>query len=180
MTDENQIQIYQTDDGQTTVDVRFEQKTIWLSQAQMAALFDKDPDTISLHLKNSYNEGELNEMATTEESSVVRLEGRRQVNRRIKLYNLDAILSVGYRVNSKKGTQFRIWATQRLSDYLVKGYTLNKQRFEQNAIELEHALALIKKTAQSPELSTDAGRGLVERVMQTFNKRNVEKYAYVN
>ena len=171
MMDENQIQIYQTDDGQTAVDVKFERETIWLSQVQMSVLFDKDPDTIGLHLKNIYNEGELSEMATTEESSVVRQEGKRRVSRRINFYNLDAILSVGYRVNSKKGTQFRIWATQRLSDYLVKGYALNKTRFEQNAVELEHALALIKKTAQSPELSTDAGRGLVDivsRYTQTF------------
>ena len=134
-------------------------------------MFGKDTDTISLHLKNIYNEGELNQEATTEESSVVRQEGKRQVRRKIRFYNLDAIISVGYRVNSKKGTQFRIWATQRLREYLVQGYTLNKQRFDKNSSELQQALALIKKTAQSPELKTDEGRGLIEiisRYTQTF------------
>lgn len=119
-----QIEIYQTADGQTQIEVRLEQNTLWLSQAQMAELFDKDSDTIGLHLKNIYQDGELDEKATTEESPVVRQEGSRQVRRTIKFYNLDAIISVGYRVNSKKGTQFRIWATQRLREHLVQGYTL--------------------------------------------------------
>jgi prophage maintenance system killer protein len=166
-----QIEIYQTDDGQTQIDVRFEQDTIWLSQAQMAELFEKDSDTIGLHLKNIYESSELDPQSTTEESSVVRQEGSRKVKRTIKFYNLDAIISVGYRVNSKKGTQFRIWATQRLREYLTQGYTLNQQRFEQNAKELEAALALIKKAAKSPAVTAEAGTGLVEivsRYTQTF------------
>jgi len=169
--DKNVIQIYQSADGQTQIDVRFEQDTIWLSQAQMAELFEKDSDTISLHLKNIYESEELDQQATTEDSSVVRQEGRRKVKRTIKFYNLDAIISVGYRVNSIKGTQFRIWATQRLREYLTKGYTLNQQRFEQNAQELEAALSLIKKTAQSPAVTAEVGTGLVEivsRYTQTF------------
>lgn len=164
------IEIYQTEDGQD-VQVRLDQGTLWLSQAQMAELFGKDSDTIGLHLKNIFKEGELDSQATTEDSSVVRQEGKRQVRRKIKFYNLDAIISVGYRVNSKKGTQFRIWATQRLKEVLVQGYSLNKQRFEQNAAELEQALMLIKKAAQSSELSTDTGRGLLDisrRYTQTF------------
>jgi prophage maintenance system killer protein len=168
---ENNIIIYQTNDGQTQVEVRFEHDTIWLSQAQMAELFDKDSDTIGLHLKNIYNTGELDENSTTEQSSVVRQEGRRQVKRKIKFYNLDAIISVGYRVNSKKGTQFRIWATQRLREYLVHGYSINKDRFDKNAAELQQALALIRKAARSPELNAESGRGLVEivsRYTQTF------------
>lgn len=112
-----QIDIYQTPDGQTQIDVRFEQDTFWLSQAQMAEVFDKDSDTIGLHLRNIYESGELDEGATTEDSSVVRQEGKRQVRRSIRFYNLDAAISVGYRVNSRKGTQFRIWATQRLRVY---------------------------------------------------------------
>jgi len=169
--DKNVIQIYQSADGQTQIDVRFEQDTIWLSQAQMAELFEKDSDTISLHLKNIYESEELDQQATTEESSVVRQEGKRKVKRTIKFYNLDAIISVGYRVNSIKGTQFRIWATQRLHEYLTKGYTLNQQRFEQNAQELEAALSLIKKTAQSHAVTAEVGTGLVEivsRYTQTF------------
>ncbi|MDX2414447.1 MAG: RhuM family protein, partial [Desulfobacterales bacterium] len=93
-------------------------------------------------LRNIYKSGELEKSATTEDSSVVRQEGKRQVNRKIKFYNLDAIISVGYRVNSKKGTRFRMWATQRLKEYLVQGYSINQHRFEQNAVELQQAIAL--------------------------------------
>ena len=171
MTSASHIEIYQTDDGQTRIELRLEQDTLWLSQAQMAKLFEKDTDTISLHLKNIYQEGELEESSTTEDSSVVRQEGKREVRRKIRFYNLDAAISVGYRVNSRKGTQFRMWATQRLRELLVNGYSVNQQRFEQNAAELEQALALIKKAAQSPELGTVDGRGLVEiisRYTQTF------------
>jgi len=172
MTDgSGNIQIYQSDDGQAQIDVRFQQDTIWLSQAQMAELFEKDTDSIGLHLKNIYESGELDQQATTEESSVVRQEGKRQVKRKIKFYNLDAIISVGYRVNSKKGTQFRMWATQRLREHLVKGYTLNQQRFEHNAQELEAAISLIKKTAQSSAVTAETGTGLVEivsRYTKTF------------
>ncbi len=168
---ENNIIIYQTKEGQTQVEVRFDHDTIWLSQAQMADLFDKDSDTIGLHLKNIYKSSELDENSTTEQSSVVRQEGKRQVKRKIKFYNLDAIISVGYRVNSKKGTQFRIWATQRLREYLVQGYTINQDRFDKNAAELQQALALIRKAAESPEINAKSGRGLVEIVShytQTF------------
>lgn len=165
------IEIYALDDGQANIEIRLEKETLWLSQAQLATLFDKDTDTIGLHLRNIYKEGELDEKATAEESSVVRQEGNRKVRRKIRFYNLDAIISVGYRVNSKKGTQFRIWATNRLKEYLQQGYIIDKQRFEKNADELQQALALIKKTAQSPALKTDEGRGLVEiisRYTQTF------------
>ncbi|MDD9301417.1 MAG: virulence RhuM family protein [Desulfobacter sp.] len=171
LTENKQIEIYQSEDGQTQIQVRLEKETIWLSQAQMAELFDKNSDTIGLHLKNIYKSGELEQPATTEESSVVRQEGKRQVRRKIKFYNLDAIISVGYRVNSKKGTRFRIWATQRLKEYLVKGYSINQQRFKQNAVELQHAMVLIQKAAQSPSMKTDMGRGLVDilsRYTQTF------------
>lgn len=171
MTSGSHMEIYQSNDGQTQIEVRLEHETLWLSQAQLAELFEKDSNTIGLHLKNIFAEGELDESATTEESSVVRQEGRRQVRRKIRCYNLDAAISVGYRVNSRKGTQFRIWASQRLREYLVNGYIINQQRFEQNAAELEQALALIKRAAQSPELCTEEGRGLVEiisRYTQTF------------
>ena len=171
MGDIKQIEIYQSGDGQTQIQVRLEQDTIWLSQAQMAELFGKDSDTIGLHLRNIYKSNELDKPATTEESSVVQKEGKRQVRRKIMFYNLDAIISVGYRVNSKKGTRFRIWATQRLKEHLVQGYSLDKHRFEQNADELQQALTLIQKAARSPALETDMGRGLVDimgRYTQTF------------
>ncbi|MFI8606149.1 virulence RhuM family protein [Cellulophaga baltica] len=106
------------------VEIRLENNTIWLNQKQMAELFDKDSDTIGLHLKNIYTTKELNKNATTEKYSVVQIEGKREVNRKVLFYNLDAIISVGYRVNSKRGTQFRIWANSILKDHLVQGYAI--------------------------------------------------------
>ncbi|MDH4286370.1 MAG: virulence RhuM family protein, partial [Gallionella sp.] len=159
-----QIAIYQTDDGQTQIDVRMEKDTLWLSQAQMSEVFDKDSDTIGLHLRNIYESGELDEGATTEDSSVVRQEGKRQVRRSIRFYNLDAIISVGYRVNSIKGTQFRIWATQRLREYLVQGYTLNQQRLEaqqEKMAELKQAIALSARLIHNKSLSPDESRGIL-------------------
>jgi len=130
---ESGIKIYQTDDGQTKIDVKFENETVWLNQKQMAQLFDKDSDTIGLHLKNIYQSGELEEFTTTEESSVIQKEGNRQVQRKIKIYNLDAIISVGYRVNSKRGIQFRIWASRIIKEYLLTGFVIdNKRLIQQN------------------------------------------------
>jgi hypothetical protein len=170
--DKQQVEIFQSDDGQAQVEVRFEQETLWLSQLQMAELFDKDVRTVNEHIKNIYSEQELiSSEATIRKFRIVRQEGSRQVKREIDHYNLDMIISVGYRVNSKKGTQFRIWATQRLRDHLVKGYTIDRRRFDQNAAELQQAIALIQKTAKSPELSNEAGRGLVDivsRYTQSF------------
>jgi prophage maintenance system killer protein len=155
------------------VEVRLDAQrdTVWLSQPQMADLFETSTDNISLHLKNIFADGELSEEATTEDSSVVRQEGKRQVARKVRHYNLDAIISVGYRVSSKRAVQFRQWATRILREHLTRGYTLNRQRLEANARELEAALLLVKKAAQSPELLADTGRGLVDivtRYAQTF------------
>lgn len=160
----NPIEIYQAEDGSTQVKVRFENESIWLSQAQMAKIFETSTDNISLHLKNIFNEKELEEIPTTKDFSVVRLEGNRKVTRQVKHYNLDAVISVGYRVKSKSAIQFRIWATTRLKDYLTKGYAINQKRLQQNAYELEQALALIQKTANSSELTIESGRGLVDIV----------------
>lgn len=169
---EQKIEIYQAEDGATQVEVRFDQETLWLSQAQMAELFDKDVRTISEHVKNIFGEQELMDSeATIRKFRMVRQEGARQVQRDIDHFSLDMIISVGYRVSSKKGTQFRIWATRVLKEHLTKGYSLNQQRFEQNAQELEAALTLIKKAAQSPAITAEAGSGLVEivsRYTQTF------------
>lgn len=134
---ENQVEIFKSNDNQTVVQVRFENDTVWLNQKQMSDLFDKDSDTIGLHLKNIYLEGELEEISTTELFSVVQKEGNRNVKRSIKCYNLDAIISVGYRVNSKRGTQFRQWATKRLKDYLVEGVAINEKRLEQKNKEIQ-------------------------------------------
>ena len=163
--------IYEQDDRQVEVRLDAQRDTVWLSQRQMADLFETSSDNISLHLRNIFTDGELNEEATAEDSSVVRQEGKRQVTRKLRHYNLDAIISVGYRISSRRAVQFRQWATRTLREHLTQGYTLNRQRLETNARELEAALQLVKKAAQSPDLLADTGRGLVDivtRYAQTF------------
>ncbi|MBS3905742.1 MAG: type II toxin-antitoxin system death-on-curing family toxin [Syntrophaceae bacterium] len=132
-----EIVLYQAPDGKVELNIRLERESLWLSQKQMSLLFDKDTDTIGLHLRNIYKEGELEESATTEESSVVQKEGNRQVRRKVRLYNLDAVLSVGYRISSKRGTQFRIWANNVLKEYLIRGYALNEKRLSDRENELQ-------------------------------------------
>jgi len=164
MKDTN-IQIYQTKDGKTEVIVRFDNETVWLSQRQMAQLFDKDTDTIGLHLKNIYKSGELEENSTTEESSVVQKEGKRNVRRKVKLYNLDAIISVGYRVNSKQGVRFRIWANSILKEYLLKGYALDKKRLAQQneqLKELQDSVKILGNVLDYKALSNDESIGLLK------------------
>ena len=131
----NQIIIYNTKDGETKIEVRMKDETVWLSQKQMAELFDCSVDNIGLHLKNIYSEGELAENSTTEESSVVQIEGDRRVNRPTMLYNLDAIISAGYRINSLRGTQFRVWATQKLKEYIIKGFVMDDERLAEGRVK---------------------------------------------
>lgn len=123
--------MYHADDGDVSVNAVVQDETVWLTQKGMAELFDCSTDNISLHLKNIYEEGELTESATTEEYSVVQQEGQRSVNRRMRFYNLDAIISVGYRVNSRRATHFRIWATGVLKEYMIKGFALDDERLKQ-------------------------------------------------
>jgi len=122
--------LYQTADGCTRIQCRFENETVWLTQQQMAELFQTTQQNVSLHLQNIYDEGELQRGATHKESLSVRQEGRRSVQRRVEFYNLDVIISVGYRVKSPRGMQFRIWATQRLREYIVKGFTMDDERLK--------------------------------------------------
>ena len=164
MNNQNPIEIYQAQDGTTQVEVRFENDTVWLSQAQMAMLFGKDIRTINEHITNIFDDKELEKESTIRKFRIVRQEGKRQVNREIEHYDLDMIISVGYRVKSKQGISFRRWATTRLKEYLTQGYTINQKRLQQNAHELEQALALIQKTANSSELTLESGRGLVDIV----------------
>ena len=121
----NEIILYQSDDLPERIEVRLEDETVWLSLNQMTQLFGRDKSVISRHLKNIFNEGELNREATVAKYATVQYESGREVKRIIEYYNLDAIISVGYRVNSKQGTQFRIWATNVLKDYMLKGNALN-------------------------------------------------------
>ena len=127
--DDNML-IYRSADGKIKIDVRFESETVWLSLDQMATLFGRDKSTISRHVKNVFEEGELSTEATVANFATVQIEGGREVTRNIDYYNLDVIISVGYRVKSQQGTQFRIWATQRLKEYIIKGFALNDERFK--------------------------------------------------
>lgn len=166
----SQMVIYQSDVG-SKVSVRVEGETLWLTQDQIAELFGRERSVIAKHLRNIYKEEELLGSVTRAKFAQVRFEGEREVSREIEHYNLDAIISVGYRVNSKRGTLFRQWATSVLRDHLTQGWTLDRARMERNAVELEAALDLVRKTAMVPELTVDAGRGLVEivsRYTQTF------------
>lgn len=126
----SEILIYQNTDGNIKVDVRLEEETVWLTQEQMAVLFGKSRSTVTEHIGNIFKEGELNPDPTRRNFRLVRLEGNREVEREVEHYNLDVIISVGYRVKSQQGTQFRIWATQRLKEYIVKGFALNDDRFK--------------------------------------------------
>jgi hypothetical protein len=123
-----ELLLYQTEDGRTRVECRFEEDTLWLSQALMAELFQTTPQNITAHLKNLYEDGEIDEVGTCKDYLQVRFEGDRQVRRSVKHYSLDAILAVGYRVRSPRGVQFRQWATERLREYLVKGFTMDDER----------------------------------------------------
>jgi prophage maintenance system killer protein len=162
---QNEIALYAAPDGSIKLDVRMDADTVWLTQRQMAELFDTSTDNIGLHLKHIYESDELAETATTEDYSVVQQEGKRRVRRAIKHYNLDAIIGVGYRVNSKRGTQFRIWATQRLREHLVKGFTINKPRLEHKGVaEIEETVKLLGRTLNVHGLIGEEGQALLDLV----------------
>ena len=154
------VVLYKAADGGPALDVRLDKETVWLSQRRMAELFGKDTDTVGLHIRNIFREGELKESATTEESSVVRDEGGRTVRRTVGIYNLDVIISVGYRVKSQRGTQFRIWATRVLREHLVRGYTVNARRLQ----ELKQAVRLIANVAERRDLTGDEAKALLRVV----------------
>lgn len=149
-----EILLYQTEDGATKIDVRLKGETIWLTQAQMAELFQKDKRTISEHIANIYEEKELSQQSTVRNFRAVQKEGNRDVERNLATYNLDIVISVGYRVKSHRGTQFRIWATQRLKEYLVKGFILDDMRLKQteNGNYFDELLARIRDIRSSEKV----------------------------
>ena len=152
-----QIQIFTSADGQAQLEVALEQDTVWLSQAQMAELFDKDVRTINEHIGNVFSEGEIEREPTVRKFRIVRQEGKRHVQRDIEHYNLDMIISIGYRVKSQRGVQFRRWATQTLKDHLVQGYTLNQRRLKERGIEFEQAVNLLSRTLSNQGLVSPQG-----------------------
>ncbi len=160
-----EVVLYQTPSGETRLEVRLEHDTVWLRQEQMSQLFGRERSVITKHLRNVFAEGELDEKSNVQNLHIA------GSDKPVRFYNLDVIISVGYRVKSPQGTRFRQWATNVLREHLTQGYTLNRQRFEQNARELEAALALVRKAAVGEALTTDQGRGLVDviaRYAQTF------------
>jgi prophage maintenance system killer protein len=167
MTDSQKL-IYQTATGALEIQLDTTQDTVWLSLQQLADLFERDKSSISKHLKNIFDSNELDRHSVVAKNATTARDGKTY---QVDYFNLDVILSVGYRVNSQKATQFRQWATRTLRDHLTQGFTLNQQRLTQNAQAFEAALALIQKTAHSPALTTDMGRGLVDviaRYAQSF------------
>ena len=160
-----EIAVYQAADGSVRVEARLERETVWLSKQQMAELFGRDRSVISKHIRNAFDEGELVPQATCANFAQVRQEGARTVSREVEHYNLDLIISVGYRVKSQRGTQFRIWATNVLRDHLVKGYTANAARLR----DLNQAVRLVADTARRRELSGDEAQALLA-VVGEYNR----------
>jgi len=158
------IVIFESGDHQ--VQVRLEGETVWLTQRQIAEAFSTTPENVLMHLKNVFSDYELEESATTKEILVVRTEGKRQVRRQLKHYNLDAIISVGYRVNSTRATRFRQWATGVLRQHLVDGYTLNQQRLRERGVAFEQALDLLSRTLASRQMVTEEGEAVLRVIAE--------------
>ena len=163
----NGVEIYIGKDGRSQIEVKFDKETVWLNRHQLASLFNRDIKTIGKHINNVFEEGELKQKATVAKFATVQKEGKRTVEREIEHYNLDVIISVGYRVKSKQGTQFRQWATQRLKDYLVKGYAINEQRLkasQQQLSDLKKSISLLENVVKQKQLTTDEAVGLLKVV----------------
>ena len=176
------IVIYQTSDGETSIDVKFQDETVWLSQAQMAELFQKDRTVIGRHINNIFKEGELKESLVCAKFTHTKNYGRREgftQKTEITLYNLDVIISVGYRVKSHRGTQFRIWANKILKQYLLQGYAINERVAAQKYDELSQLIKVLGRTIQNQEKLTEDSRSLLDVVIDyTYALDTLERYDY--
>lgn len=162
-----EVVVYEAPNGEVRVDVRLEHDTVWLTQAQMAELFGRERSVVTKHIRNAFKEGELNPEATCAKFAQAQTEGGRTVSREVDHYNLDVIISVGYRVKSLRGTQFRIWATNTLREHLLRGYSLNERRLRERGLgEIEQAVGLLARTLTAHELVSDEGRAVLEVVQQ--------------
>ncbi|MBQ3730712.1 MAG: virulence protein RhuM/Fic/DOC family protein [Muribaculaceae bacterium] len=163
--EDNKIIIYQSEDGQTRIDVRLENDTVWLTQAQMVELFQTTKQNVSLHVNNVFREHELERGSTVKEYLTVQTEGKRVISRKVKYYNLDVIISVGYRVKSKRGTAFRIWARKILKDYLIKGYAVNDNIRREQIGELRQLVGILGRAIQSqPMMPSEDSQALFDVV----------------
>ena len=176
----DKIIIYQTGDGAINLEVKMDKDTVWLTQAQMVELFQTTKQNVSLHVNNVYKERELEEKSTVKEYLTVQNEGRRSVRRMVKYYNLDVIISVGYRVKSQRGTQFRIWANRVLKDYLVKGYAVNERIHKEQIGELRQLVGMLGRTIQNqPLLTNDETNALFNVVTDyTYALDTLDSYDY--
>ena len=159
-----EVVLYEAKDGTTKLDVKLVEETVWLSQKQMSELFEKNVRTISEHIKNIYHEQELEKKSTIRNFRIVQIERKRDVEREIEFYNLDVIISVGYRVKSQIGTQFRIWATETLRKHLIDGFTINEKRLKQQNEKLEelrNTINILTKVVQSKQLTNEEAKGLL-------------------
>ena len=179
---ESNILLYETDEGKINVDVILKDETIWLTQKSMADLFECSSDNISLHLKNIFQEMELDKDSTTEKISIVRKEGNRNVNRELEFYNLDAIIAVGYRVNSKKATRFRIWATKILRDYMIKGFAIDVEKMKNGPKfgkdYYDELLQTIKEIRLSERRQYQKITDVFESTSVDYNKNSEEAYTF--
>ena len=178
--EENKILIYQTEDGQTQVDVRMENDTVWLTQAQMAELFQTDRTSIVRHINNIYKVEELEREATCAKIAQVQIEGNRKVTRNIPYFNLDMIISVGYRVNAKRGVKFRQWANRILKQYLVKGFVVNDRLRRDQLGELRQLVQVVGRTLQHQDITATAdGQALFDVVVDyTYALDTLDNYDY--
>ena len=179
---ESNILLYETEEGNVNVDVILKDETIWLTQKSMAEVFDCSSDNVSLHLKNIFEDNELDKNSTTEKISVVRKEGNRNVNRELEFYNLDAIIAVGYRVNSKKSTKFRIWATKILKDYMIKGFVIDTEKMKNGPKfgkdYYDELLQTIKEIRLSERRQYQKITDLFEATSIDYNKESDEAYTF--
>ena len=163
---QNEVIIFQDDNGEINLDVSLTNETVWLNQKQLCLLFDRDKSVISRHTRNIFREGELDKSSTVAKNATVQKEGVREVVREVDYYNLDMIISLGYRVNSKRATQFRIWATKVLKDHIVKGYSVNENRLEIIGLnELTQTIELLKNTIDSGDLALVEAKGLLDVIL---------------
>jgi prophage maintenance system killer protein len=177
--DKGEIIIYQTQDGTTVLDVRLEDETIWLTQAQMVNLFDSSKANISEHIKHIYQTRELEENATVRNFRTVRSEGKREVARELEYYNLDMIIAIGYRINSKQGTQFRIWANRILKDYIIKGYVVDQRVKTKQLEDLKNTVKLLSNVTKIQSLTADEATGLLNVITDyTYALEILNRYDY--
>jgi len=176
---ENKIEIYSSSAG-IEINIVVKNDSVWATQKQMAEIFETTPQNVTIHLKKVYKDGEIDEVSTCKEYLQVQTEGKRKVQRMQLFYNLDAILSVGYRINSKRGTQFRQWATQRLKDYLVQGYAINEKRLQEATSkfqDLNNAVKLATKAVNRPTLTTGEAKGILGVIEQyAYALETLDKY----